>query len=453
MRDSSGDRARGRTSIGEQSLLRPLPVPMEPAWALGAFVVAFATGTLVEPPSVIGASTIAFLVLCADLAILLRAPLGPSRDGAGERQSLVEFAVSEGRSQLRRLATVVRAGGWATHARPTVRDNLGASLFASVLVAGLFVDGWAHVNVDRIGTFVTLWHVPLYVGFTATAGWILTRNQRPRQFLLRDVPAGYGLALVGLALAGVALGGDIVWHALFGVETGLRVLLAPFHLLLFGGMLLVVASTFHSAWSYPHRTGSEVRDFAPALLSLTLVTAMATFFLQYLSPFATLQELSEGRLTPHASEPVYTQVVGAVILTNLVLIAPVLLVVRRWRTPFGAFTFLFGATALFDAFLTNLSRGATVGAALIGGLTVDLLLRTLRDKADRPIGHLAISAVTPMVLWLTYFLLLKFVHNVGVPAEIWLGAVSLAILSGATLALLMYPTERGHGVEVAETTP
>lgn len=54
--------------------------------------------------------------------------------------------------------------------RATWREDLVTSILATALVAGLFLDGWNHINLQNgaLGGFFTVWHGLLYAGFTAT---------------------------------------------------------------------------------------------------------------------------------------------------------------------------------------------------------------------------------------------------------------------------------------------
>ena len=51
------------------------------------------------------------------------------------------------------------------------REDLITSLLSILLVAGLFLDGWNHINLQNgaLGSFFTIWHALLYAGFNATA--------------------------------------------------------------------------------------------------------------------------------------------------------------------------------------------------------------------------------------------------------------------------------------------
>jgi hypothetical protein len=123
--------------------------------------------------------------------------------------------------------------------RASWREDVMSGWCSLLLVLGLYLDGWHHINLldDGLGPFLTPWHGVLYAGFAATAAWILTRHQRRGAWSLRAVPPGYRLALVGMGLAG-----DAVWHTLYGSEQGLARLISPFHLVLFCGACLLVSS-------------------------------------------------------------------------------------------------------------------------------------------------------------------------------------------------------------------
>src|ERR671934_1151255 len=71
------------------------------------------------------------------------------------------------------------------------RDDLIASLLATSLVFGLFLDGWNHINLQNgaLGSFFTIWHALLYAGFTATTAWVITRN--PHLYSTSNRPKGY----------------------------------------------------------------------------------------------------------------------------------------------------------------------------------------------------------------------------------------------------------------------
>jgi hypothetical protein len=252
-----------------------------------------------------------------------------------------------------------------------------------LLVLGLYLDGWNHINLldDGLGPFLTPWHGVLYLGFAVTAGWILTRHQRRGAWSLQAVPPGYRLALVGMGLAMVALAGDAVWHTLYGEEQGLARLISPFHLVLFTGACLLVSSALRAAWSGPTSAS---------------VPGLRAFW-------------------------------------------PVLLLLLRWQTPLGTFTVMAGSVALLLATQTKFGLVGLVGAAVLGGAAADVAVSMLRPSPQRRWAARAVAVIAPAVYWSAHFALLKAGYGVTWKLEIWLGSVVWASLSGLSLALLMWP--------------
>src|SRR3712207_9367096 len=62
--------------------------------------------------------------------------------------------------------------------RASYAQHLVTVAAATWLMVGLFVDGWAHNNLDTsLESFFTPWHALFYSGFTACAGWLAWRSQ------------------------------------------------------------------------------------------------------------------------------------------------------------------------------------------------------------------------------------------------------------------------------------
>src|SRR4051794_37723102 len=153
-------------------------------------------------------------------------------------------------AQLRREASAVRklpGSVW--------REDRVTAALATLLILGLFLDGWNHINLQegKLGGFFTVWHGLLYLGFSSTAVWVITRNPH---LYRRGVAAGpdarpflgvklrYPLAVAGIGLATVGLLGDLVWHEVFGQEEGVARVIGPFHILLFAGSGLLITGPF-----------------------------------------------------------------------------------------------------------------------------------------------------------------------------------------------------------------
>jgi hypothetical protein len=336
----------------------------------------------------------------------------------------------------------------ATPARPRARwgDDLTATLLATWVVGGLFLDGWAHVNRPGLETFFSTWHGVFYAGFAAGTlhvARLVRRHQRGR-FDPGLVPAGYGLGLVGVGLFVAGAFADGTWHTLFGVEAGVAALLSPSHLLLLAGGLLMLTSPLRSAWSSPGLPASSPPGaLLPALWATTLTTAVVLFFLQYLSAFVSMAPTVPDAPAGGTPFQLLTTSVGVagVLVTNLVLLAPVLLLARRWRLPFGTVTLIATTGALLVTALREFTLGALVPAMLAGGLASDLLVARLRPAPHRPGAFRAVATVVPLLLWGAWLATYALAYGVAWRPELWAGVVVMAMLSGLGLSVLVLPPQ------------
>jgi hypothetical protein len=328
----------------------------------------------------------------------------------------------------RHLAEAPRAqrAGW--------REDLVTGWCSALLVLGLYLDGGTRLD-GRSGPILTPWHGVLYLGFVATAAWILTQDQRRGAWSLRAVPAGYRLGLAMLALAMLAGAGDVVWHAMVGAGHGLGRLVSPSQLALFAGACLLVSSPLRAAWSGPAPARVPgLRAFWPVLLSTTLLVAMTACFFQSVSPVVAV---GPAGAPPAGTAQVYLLL--GLLAHNLLFVAPVLLLLLRWQTPLGTFTVLAGSVAVALATRSGLGLVGLAGAAVLGGAAADVAVTLLRPSPQRRWAARAVAVIAPAVYWTSHFALLKAGYGVGGELELWLGSVIWASLSGFTLALLMWP--------------
>jgi hypothetical protein len=312
-------------------------------------------------------------------------------------------------------------------------EDLVTGWCSLLLVLGLYLDGWSRGNPvgGGPGPVLTPWPGVLYAGLVATAGWILTRDQRRGAWSLRAVPAGYRVGLVGLALAMVAVAGDAVWHGLFGPGQGLARLVSPFHLVLFAGACLLLSAILRAAWSGPSPARvPSLRGFWPVVLSTTLVVAVTVWFFQDVAPVVA------G--LPAAGAAQVGGLLG-LLAHNLLVVAPVLLLLLRWQTPLGTFTVMAGSVALLLATQTGLGLVGLVGAAVLGGAAADVAVTLLRPSPQRRWAARVVAVIAPAVWWTSHFALLGAGYGVSPELELWLGSVVWACLSGLALALLMWP--------------
>ena len=350
---------------------------------------------------------------------------------------------------------------WRTAPRPRLsrREDVLTVAFGAWLIGGLFVDGWAHNN-DKPETFFTPWHLMFYSGFGASAAWICTRLWRHR-----GVPVGYGIGVAGVVLFAAAGVGDLVWHAIFGIEVDLEALLSPSHTALFLGSLLFLTSPLRAAWSDP-TSPRRVRmpEFLPTLLSATLATATSAFFLMEFSPFLSNAATAEpyrfvtavlGRegLGEWMTEELQLEGFAAVLVTTVLLMTPTLLLLRRWLLPFGSLTVLFGSVTGLTSAIEGFDMGETAFAGVVAGLAGDLLMVWLRPSPVRRWAFRAFAAAVPVVLWLAYFGLLAAFYSVGWSVELWAGISGMAGLTGLGLTLLVLPPAVPPGADAPEPEP
>jgi hypothetical protein len=336
------------------------------------------------------------------------------------------------------------------------RDDFIAAIFATTLVCGLFLDGWNHINLQNgaLGDFFTIWHALLYAGFTATTVWVITRNphlyslgRHPKGYFhpVVGIPLRYPLAIMGIVIAMIGLFGDVVWHTVFGEELGVARVIGPFHLLLFAGAVGLVSAPLRSGWYARDHYPAEpsFRTILPPLLSLTLATAVAAFMFQWLSVFVDWSpSIQYGRLPSDLAHD--ERIVGVaefaavarVVVTSVLLLAPLLLALKRWCLPFGSATFMFVTVATLMCALTEFDLWGTILAAAAAGLAADSLIRLLRPSVGRTFGYRLIAGLVPLALWTTYFILLPALHDIVWPLDLWIGTTMLTSIMGILLSFV-----------------
>jgi hypothetical protein len=227
--------------------------------------------------------------------------------------------------------------------------------------------------------------------------------------------------------------GDMTWHSIFGIEQDVEALFSPTHLVLFAGMALILSTPLRAAWNDPAEPAAPgYRRFLPVLTSATLVTVLMAFAFMYWAAF--IQTIGASSYDPHLLDGV-----ASVLATNLILLAPLLLLARRWRPPFGTATTSYTAMGVLMGAVDAYRLPAMVAAAVLAGLAVDGLLRLLEPSASRPQRFWATGALVPLATWSVYFAVVAVTVGIGWSAELWTGTIAWACLLGLALSLLMLP--------------
>src|SRR6476659_9893665 len=144
--------------------------------------------------------------------------------------TLLTVAAFAARGTVRSLLSYVLEAAAKPAPRITPRENLITAWLASLVIVGLDVDGWRHINLadNRAGAFLTWWHLP---------------------FDIAAVPAGYRLGVVGMGVLTLGAAGDAVWHTFYGIEQGIERTMSPFHIALFTAAALILGSPLRAAWA------------------------------------------------------------------------------------------------------------------------------------------------------------------------------------------------------------
>jgi hypothetical protein len=322
-----------------------------------------------------------------------------------------------------------------------------ATVLSLIFMGGVYLDGWAHSHGRVDETFFTPWHAVLYGGFLAmaalllgTAVWRVARGARWREAL----PDGYGLSLAGVALWFVGGPFDLAWHSIFGFEANVEALLSPAHAVLALGFSLMTTGPLRAALRRPP---GRWRDELPMLLSLTCIVSNLTFFTQIAHPLANLWAAGPRRWSQDVTE----LGIVSMLLTTVILTAPLLLLLRQGRLPVGAVSIMLGLNCIATGFLFDhgpypvVPVAAMVAAAIAG----DVLRAVLRPSASRPAAFRWFAIGVPALLYAGYFAALAVTVGIGYSAHLWMGVVVFAGIVGWLLSYLLLPPRTAVGCEPA----
>ncbi len=346
----------------------------------------------------------------------------------------------------------------ATRPVASDRTNLVTVALAVWFTVGLFLDAWAHNNRPGLESFFTPWHAVFYSGFAATAAWIAWTARdglRGGRIDPRAMPLGYAssaVAVVGFAVAG---GADLAWHTGFGIEQDINILFSPTHIGLMTTMLIIVTTPLRAMWadrSLPAAPG--LRRLLPALLSAALATTLVLLFLQYANA---LTFRAHGVMTAMSGgdEEFTIRLVTSMAVTNLLLLAPLLVLARRWRLPFGTATTIYVAAGGLSVAVTALRNVELVLGVVLAGLVVDVLARWLRPAPDRLTPYRTFAGLAALLTWSAYLITAYLVagpvtiapdqvgghpgHPEGA-VELYTGAPLVQAGLGVLLAVLLVPS-------------
>src|SRR5437879_7318716 len=110
----------------------------------------------------------------------------------------------------------------------------------------------------------------------------------------------------------------------------------------------------------------------------------------------------------------------------------VLLATRRWKLPFGSFTFMLGLNGAMMAVFHPSSLLVSLPTGLLGGLAADLLYRFLQPTLKQPASVRLFAFLVPLAMYMLYFVNLLIVGPLFLGSGIiwstpfWAGAPVIA---------------------------
>ncbi|WP_433349175.1 hypothetical protein ACQP25_35895 [Microtetraspora malaysiensis] len=337
------------------------------------------------------------------------------------------------------------------------RTDLVMALLGVWFGGGLMIDAWAHSNLAELETFFTPWHAVFYSGFAVVSGWIIWqvwRNVRAGRQGLAAVPVGYLAGLVAIPAFAAFGFADMMWHTILGIETTINILFSPSHLGLIVTMMLIITTPLRSAWNAPDvGARPSLGRLLPALLGLAFAATLVSLFLSYgdamqyrpegiVQAFSMLEDSGPGPRGsgPGPVGPGADRVAVAMVVTNVVMLSPVLFLVRRWLLPFGSVTLMYTIMVLMPGAQTAFRNVPILLSFVAAGFVSDLLIRRLRPSSERRAAYWAFAGLSAFATWSLYIGVASAMGG-GLPTvpELWTGAPVVAGLIGLALGALFLP--------------
>jgi hypothetical protein len=244
-------------------------------------------------------------------------------------------------------------------------------------------------------------------------GVTIARSYRHAGSFWRAIPLGYTQSVFGVAA--LLLGGafDAAWHAVYGFEHQLDLLLSPPHLFLLTGLFFLITGPVRSALRRPN--ASNLIGQLPMLISLGLAFQIIQFVTQYgFYPEALMRDhpLSQQAF-PHEQFVLsvflfYRQALelSIVIWQSLLLAAAALYLCVYKQLHFGALIVVCVAVKVWIG--AELSRDLpelllVVLASVAAGVAGDLIVAKLRASPRNPNAFRLLGFVVPSAYFAAYF--------------------------------------------------
>jgi len=154
-----------------------------------------------------------------------------------------------------------------------------------------------------------------------------------------------------------------------------------------------------------------------------------------------------GRPVPAATFLGLAYSEDANLIESIVVAGIALLLIRRWRMPLGAMTFLLGMFAIAMALQSDLFY--EIIAAILTGILADIAIAALGERARDGFGFYAVGFGIPAVLFTLYLIIAKLTlpGGLGWPPNMIVGSPFIAGFAGLLIAFCFAPPLRSPEVE------
>ena len=302
------------------------------------------------------------------------------------------------------------------------------TVLAGWLMTGVFLDAWAHIS--RLpDSFWTPWHGVLYSGLTACGAFLSIARYLGRDRV--ELARGYDLSVIGFGIA--ALGGvaDAIWHTIFGIEFNTEAAVSPSHMLVAGGILLVVTGPMRAAW--------DRRAFdLPAALSTIYGMSILAVIVDYANPFTR----AFGAAPILGGEDQLDQNIAlfSFMLYAAIVVGFVTLVLRRVDVPATWLGLVVGSNVLAMAAVNNPlhagANGALLIAVLVSAVLIAIAAALVRPSRERPARLRAFGFLVPFAMYASYAIAIVLAFGTGWSPTFWSGLVMSGALTGLLVSTL-----------------
>lgn len=335
--------------------------------------------------------------------------------------------------------------------------DMAIALLGAIFAFGLYLDGWAH-NHDMVdNSFFTPWHAALYGGFAITGLSLVGShfyNTMRGYAWTKALPRGYMPALLAVFLFALGGMGDMGWHIAFGIETNTEALLSPSHLLLAVSIFTILSAPFYAAWQ---RKGQPQRwlNWLPLLLSASMILSIISFFTQFVA-LTEVTQLLMGRRPSGTTWWINSVTIAAIMFNTGTMAGLFLLMLRRWRLPFGAITLMLLINTMLMVWMNSQydAEYFYYGLAFVlAGLLLDALIFWLKPSPERSFSNRIVGFAIPLVIAFALMGALYFysfylnenyrslMPQTGIwwRIHMWMGVPVISGITGLLISYLVYP--------------